>query len=220
MKNIYFCFGNKKNNQKTSLKFKEQFKQFKFVGFFLLFTILITQTIIYFPLAFAVPVIYESYGFYLKVPGEWYRYGNDQRVMMYVSSDQMNAVQVMMFSPGTWTLNDFANSAYNLLVNSGINKNSITVSQTNSGFSPAVVLNFPNGLLQYTAGNNLIYQLYYIGDNPYNQIGFSVADPQQQQFQQQMSIINWQILMQGSHDAYTTMMNAITCWTACEWVWK
>jgi hypothetical protein len=220
---MYFRYVSEKyNNKGIILNFKEQFKQIKFLGFiFLLFTILVMQIPIYFPLAFAAPVLYEGYGFQLVVPNDWYRYGNDIRIMMYASFDRSEAIHVMMFSPGSWTLNDFANSAYNLLVNSGINPNSIAVAQTSSGFYPAVVLTFPNGFLQYTAGNTLIYQVYYIGaGNPHNKIQFGVVNPLQQINQQQMSIINWQILMQGSHDAYTTMMNAITCWTACTWVWK
>lgn len=81
---------------------------------------------------------------------------------------------------------------------------------------------YPNGLIQYTAGNNAIYQFVYIGNQENsNAIGFSLVDAYQQLTnQQQINMLNLQVTIQGMNDAYKVMNDAITCWNGCVPVWK
>lgn len=168
----------------------------------------------------------QGYGFQLNVPNSWTNVSNDETNMIYVSQDRTQGVVVMMFSLDSWTLNDYVNNSYNTLISGGVDKNAISVSQTMNGPYPAVVLDYPNGKIQFTQGNDVVYLLQYSGDPlRIGDIGFSVVDVSQQQLSQQqidqqLKMLSFQVQMQGMNESFRIMDNFITCMNPCETVFR
>jgi hypothetical protein len=122
------------------------------------------------------PVVNQGYGFHLSVPNNWVKVGPQEYTMQHVSPDKRQGVNVMMFSPGSFTLDDFGNNAYVFLISQSTSKDSIITGSGYIGSYPYNVLRYPNGLIQYTSGNNAIYQLVYIRNQANsNAIGFSLV---------------------------------------------